>query len=90
MGNFLQYIYELQSMVHINFLPSITDRVGKLTNNTQEKFHFKREFINNQWQSLSPKESSRKRCLSCLKAKGANAYIRKIQKLGEAMEKTLG
>jgi hypothetical protein len=33
---------------------------------------------------LFPKEFSRKICLSCLKAKGVDTYIRKIQKPGEA------
>jgi hypothetical protein len=79
--DFFQLIYKLQSMVHRNLLLSVADRVGKLTNSTQEKFHFKQEFVNDQWQSLPPKEFSRKRCPSYLKAEGADVYIKKIQNL---------
>jgi hypothetical protein len=36
----------MQSMAHRNLLPKITDRVYKLTNNTQEKCYFKLESVN--------------------------------------------
>jgi hypothetical protein len=45
--------------------------------------------VNDQWRSLTFKEFCRKRCHSCLKAKGANSYIRKIEKSGEFIEEPL-
>jgi hypothetical protein len=65
-GKFLQHVHKLQSIVHRNHLPNIADRVCELTSNAQEKCYFKLESINDQRQSLSPKEFSRKKCLSCL------------------------
>jgi hypothetical protein len=70
-------------------LSNVADRVYKLTNSTQEKCYLKLGFVNDQRQPLFPKRFSRKKCLSCLKTKRANIYIRKIQELGKTMERAL-